>query len=217
MSTSNPRPHAVAFDLNGTLSDDEGLYFEIFEVLFAREGRPITRQEYFEQLVGNTDEAAIRLWLGDGYPNVERLLEERLELFLERSGDGRTVSAPVREAVAAAARLVPVAVVTGAFRLEAEHILRGAGLADHVVTVVALDDVSRSKPDPEPYLLAASRLGVAPAEVLAFEDTAVGVRSAKAAGLGCIGVLGTQDEAALHEADDVVDRLDLAVIQRLLA
>ena len=48
-----PPPRAVAFDLNGTISHDEELYFEIFAELFRREGKPVTRTAYYEDLVGH--------------------------------------------------------------------------------------------------------------------------------------------------------------------
>jgi beta-phosphoglucomutase len=211
------RPRAVCFDLNGTVSHDEELYFEAFAELFAREGRPLTREEYFDQLVGRTDVDCVRLWLGEGFVRRDELLEERRRLFLERASDGRTVPEEARRAVRAAAAAVPVAVVTGAFRVEAEAILGGAGLSGLVSAVVAFEDAERPKPDPEPYLLAARLLGVLPPEAVAFEDTAVGVAAAKAAGLRCVAVLGTQPSERLAAADELVFALDAALVGRLLA
>ncbi|MFN8187270.1 MAG: HAD family phosphatase [Gaiellales bacterium] len=208
---------AIAFDLNGTLSHDEELYFEIFAELFEREGRPVTRREYFQELVGNADPALVRRWLGDDFARIDELLAERIERFLHLAADGRTVPAHTRDAVRKAAETLPVAVVSGAFRVEVDGILRGAGLATLLATVVALEDVTRPKPDPEAYLVAAGRLGVEPCRMLAFEDTAVGIAAAKTAGLRCIAVLGSQPAGLLAEADEVVERLDAALIERLVA
>jgi beta-phosphoglucomutase-like phosphatase (HAD superfamily) len=159
----------------------------------------------------------VRRWLGADFPRLEELLRERLELFLERVGDGRTIGPAARAAVRAAAGRVPVAVVSGAFRVEVEGLLKGAGLATAVSAIVALEDAGRQKPDPAPYLLAASRLAVGPEEIVAFEDTAVGVASAKAAGLRCIAVLGTQAPERLGEADEIVPVLDGALVERVLS
>ena len=206
---------AICFDLNGTLSDDEGIYFEIFAELFAREGRPISREEYFTSLVGRTDEEAVRLWLGDTFARTSALLEERVARFLGRVGAGETVPDAARQAVRAAAKAGPVAVVSGAFRVEVDAILRGAGLREAVDVIVALEDAERPKPDPEPYVLATAQLGIAPADAVAFEDTAVGVAAAKAAGLRCVGVLGSQDAETLG-AGEVVERLDEHAVRAVL-
>ncbi|WP_309133608.1 HAD-IA family hydrolase [Cellulomonas sp.] len=74
--------------------------------------------------------------------------------------------------------------------------LRGAGLPVPDVLVTA-EDVGRGKPHPEPYLRGAELLGVDPADAVALEDTPEGVRSARAAGLRVVGVLGT------HRPDDL--------------
>ena len=68
-------------------------------------------------------------------------------------------------------------------------------LSDLFAVVLTQDDVTRGKPDPQPYLLAAERLGIAPAELLVFEDTDVGVASAKSAGAYVVGLTRTLGEA----------------------
>ncbi|WP_196250754.1 HAD-IA family hydrolase [Cellulomonas sp. JZ18] len=84
--------------------------------------------------------------------------------------------------------------------------LRGAGLPVPDVLVTA-EDVERGKPDPQPYRRGAELLGVGPGDAVALEDTPEGVRSARAAGLRVVGVLGTHAAPALREAgaDALVD------------
>ena len=91
-----------------------------------------------------------------------------------------------------AAARVPVAVVSGAYRREIEPVLELAGLAECVTALVAADDVTRGKPDPEGYVRALAALGdgLAPSDVVAFEDTEAGVASARGAGLRCLAVRG---------------------------
>lgn len=74
-------------------------------------------------------------------------------------------------------------------------------------TVVTIDDTSRGKPFPEPFLLAAERLGVDPARCVVVEDAPAGLAAARAAGCATIGVVGTHSAADL-EADLVVPGLD---------
>ncbi|GLY04510.1 HAD-IA family hydrolase [Actinoplanes sp. NBRC 101535] len=99
------------------------------------------------------------------------------------------------------------AVVTSCSAPLARARMAAAGLVTPPVTVTA-DDVRTGKPDPEPYLLAAERLGVDPARCLAVEDAAAGIRSALAAGCTVLAVTGTSAAAELKEADLVVDGLD---------
>jgi beta-phosphoglucomutase-like phosphatase (HAD superfamily) len=208
---------AIAFDLNGTLSRDEELYYAIFAELFAREGKPVSEEEYFGRLVGHVDEQLVKLWLGEDFPRVEELLAERIERFLALVEDGRTVGPDARAAVRAASEAVPIAVVSGAFRREVDAILDGAELRPYLRSVVALEDVVHPKPDPEAYALAAARLGLPPSSVLAVEDTRVGIAAAKAAGMRCVAVRGSQAEAALAGADEIVERLDASTVERLLS
>ncbi|MDF3021090.1 MAG: family hydrolase [Steroidobacteraceae bacterium] len=67
-------------------------------------------------------------------------------------------------------------------------VLERLGIAGHFDTVVSVDDVEHGKPDPSIYLLAAERLGVAPGECLAFEDTPTGARAARAAGMRVVAI-----------------------------
>jgi HAD superfamily hydrolase (TIGR01509 family) len=176
----------------------------------------VTREEYFSRLVGHVDEDLVRLWLGEAFPDAERLLAERLARFLELAADGRTVPEEARRAVVAASERVPVAIVSGAYRIEVQTILAGAALDGAVSAVVAFEDVARSKPHPDPYLRALELLEFEAADALAVEDTAVGIASAKAAGLRCVAVLGSQPADALAAADMVVAQLDEALVARLL-
>jgi beta-phosphoglucomutase len=208
---------AVAFDFNGTLSDDEPILLSVYQELFAERGRPLTEVEYFDTLAGRSEEAIIASWLGVRGATLDALVEERVDRYLARCRAGETVSAAVRDAVAYAAARVPVAVVSGAFRREIEPVLAGAELDGHVSVLVAADDVERGKPDPAGYALALERLGgIAASEAVAFEDTEVGVASAKAAGLRCIAVAGTHPPDRLRLADELVATLDVDVLTAVL-
>jgi beta-phosphoglucomutase len=208
---------AVAFDFNGTLSDDEPILLSVYQEMFAEHGRPLSEAEYFQTLAGRSEEAIIASWLGAEGDDLAALVEERIDRYLARSGAGETVSAPIRDAVAYAAAHVPVAIVSGAFRREIEPVLAGARLERYVSVLVAADDVERGKPDPAGYALALALLGdVAGSDAVAFEDTEAGVASAKAAGLRCIAVAGTHPPDRLRQADELVATLDSTVLRRIL-
>jgi beta-phosphoglucomutase len=209
---------AVAFDFNGTLSQDEPILCDIFMQLFAERGKPLSAQEYFDQLVGLSDPEIVRTWLGHDHPALEAVIEERVRRYRAAVADGSTIPEEVRAAVRYAAGHVPVAVVTGAARAEVEPVLRSAGIADAVSVIVCAEDVPRGKPNPDGYETARRLLGhdLEADEVIALEDTEAGVASAKAAGLRCIAVLGTLAPERLAAADEIVDRVDVTLMERLL-
>jgi beta-phosphoglucomutase-like phosphatase (HAD superfamily) len=97
-------------------------------------------------------------------------------------------------------RGIPKAVATGASPRSVRQFLEGLGLTDHFPVVVTADDVSRGKPDPEVYLTAADRLGVAPESCLVFEDSLAGISAALAAGMSCVGLTTAHTEAELKGA-----------------
>ena len=210
------RTRAVIFDFNGTLSHDEPVLLRIYQELFAALGRPLTADDYFSQLAGNTEEAIIQGWLDVDGDELEALVAERISRY-RAEADGSTVPATIRDAVRYAAARVPVAIVSGAFRAEIEPVVAAAELTELFAAVVTADDVVNGKPAPDGYLRALSLLGDLPADdVVAFEDTEAGVASAKAAGLRCIAVLGTLPAARLAQADEIVERIDVALLARLL-
>ncbi len=207
---------AVAFDFNGTLSDDEPVLLAVYQELFSEHGRPLSAEEYYGTLAGLSEDVIIGTWLGVDGAELAPLVEQRIERYLARCRSGATIGDSARDAVAEAAGRVPVAVVSGAFRREIEPVLAGAGLTRHVSVLVAADDVERGKPDPAGYERAAELLGLDPGEIVAFEDTEAGVASAKGAGLRCVAVIGTHTRERLRAADELVDAIDASVVRRVL-
>jgi beta-phosphoglucomutase len=210
---------AVVFDFNGTLSHDEPILCEIFMELFAEQGRPLSAQQYFDELAGLSDPEIVRTWLGPEHPAVEEVIRERIRRYREAVANGSTVPDDVRAAVRYAASRVPVAIVSGAARAEIEPVLESAKLADVISVIVAAEDVVNGKPAPDGYRKAHALIGrnIDVGDVLAIEDTEAGVASAKDAGLRCIAVLGTLSPARLLRADEIVERVDVPLIERLLA
>jgi HAD superfamily hydrolase (TIGR01509 family) len=90
---------------------------------------------------------------------------------------------------------IPFAVVSGSTRESVVKSLEAVGLLDKFDTLVCAGDYAKSKPDPEPFLLAASRLGVAPAACLVFEDTDMGIQAATAAGMASVKVPSPMERA----------------------
>jgi beta-phosphoglucomutase len=204
---------ALLFDFNGTLSEDEPLLCRIFQELFDESGRPVTEEEYYDQLAGFSDAEIIRLWLGRDDP---ALLRRKTERYRELA-DGSTVSEEARAAVRWAAERAVLGIVSGSAREEIEPVLEIAGIRDAFTVLVSVDDIRRSKPDPEGYLLALHLLGIGAGDAAAVEDSEAGVGAAKAAGLYCAAVTTTLPPERLSEADALAERVDRDLIARLLS
>ena len=208
---------AIVFDFNGTLSDDEPVLCEIFMHLFAEHGRPMSAQEYFDELAGLSDPEIVTTWLGEDHSDVQAVIEERTRRYRAAASDGSTIHEHVRDAVRFAAERVPLAICSGAARDEIEPVVEAAGLASCFQAVVTAEDVVHGKPDPEGYVKTLALLGADPRGTLVFEDTEPGVASARAAGVGHVLAMQTTLEPhRLAEADELIDRIDLDVMRRFL-
>ena len=208
---------AVIFDFNGTLSDDEPVLCEIFIHLFAEHGRQISAQEYFDELAGLSDPEIVTTWLGEDHPDVRAVIAERETRYRAAASDGSTIHEHTREAVRFAAERVPLAICSGAARVEIEPVVEAAGLAPCFRAMVTSNDVVHGKPDPEGYVKTLALLAADPAEAVVFEDTEAGIASARAAGVGHVLAMRTTLEPhRLAQADELIDRIDVDLMHRLL-
>jgi beta-phosphoglucomutase len=204
---------AVIFDFNGTLSDDEPVLARVYQELYAELGRPITEAEYFRELAGHTDEEMLIRWFGR---SDDAWIAERIARYNILAADGSTVDEDARAALRVAAAHGPVAIVSAAARSEIDTVVDAAGIREALTLIVSQDDVTNGKPDPECYLTAARLLALDPADLLVFEDTAVGVAAAKAAGARVVGLTRTIGAERMGLADELIERLDAATMERLL-
>jgi beta-phosphoglucomutase-like phosphatase (HAD superfamily) len=113
-----------------------------------------------------------------------------------------------------------VAIGSGAVREEIAFQLALHGVADLFPTIVTIDDVARGKPDPETYLRCLDGVreadpGIEAEECVVFDDSRHGIAAAHAAGMRCIGIHSSGERSSLASAEEIVDRLDLALLTRL--
>jgi beta-phosphoglucomutase-like phosphatase (HAD superfamily) len=190
---SVPRgPRAVLWDLDGTLVDSSRLWRAAYDDLARRLGATLSTRAW-ERCVGRTIEDSVeglRAELGDHSDATTSALSEWLVGRAEaRLDGGKTVdwqpgARQALETVQAAG--IPTALVTTTWSGVVSRILAGHGV--RFEATVCGDEVARGKPAPDPYLLAAQRLGVDITECLAVEDSATGVAAAEAAGARVLAV-----------------------------
>ncbi len=180
---------AVLFDMDGLLVDTEPLWLETETEVMARLGAPWTPRDQEALLGGSMARTVSYLLAKASRPAPARTVERwMMDGMLERVRDGRVrVRTGARELLAAvAAAGLPHGLVTSSQRAFAEAVLASTGMR-FPVTVCA-EDVTATKPDPEPYLLAAKLLDADPARCVVLEDSPNGVASAAAAGCRVLAV-----------------------------
>lgn len=210
-----PPFRAAILDMDGLVVDSEPTYCEAWRRAAAEQGRELA-EAFFLGLFGrhaDDVEAALRAELGAAFErgSFYRAAERHWLAHLDSHGLQRM---PGLDALLAAFRKrgVPYALATNSDAPYARLCLRHAGLEAEFGLIVTRDQVRQGKPAPDVFLEAARRLGVAPAECLALEDSATGLAAARAA--GTITVL-VQRRAAERERLGKEARLAVAALGEL--
>ncbi len=214
---------AVIWDVDGTLVDTAELHFQAWAALARELDRPFTRQDFAGTFGWRNPEIIPKLF-GPSYSAAEiaALGERKEELYRAAAGQGVALLPGAR------ALLVAVqeaggrqAIGSSAPRRNLELILQLTGTTALFDAVIAMEDTTRGKPDPEVFLQAARRLDVPPARCVVLEDAPVGVQAAKAGGMYAIGVTFIQHHSAeklwAAGADLVVpslEKLDVRALRR---
>jgi HAD superfamily hydrolase (TIGR01509 family) len=184
---------ALLFDCDGTIADSMPLQYVAWKRALGEHGCEFPEDTFYAW--GGKPAAEIIATLGrqQGIAMPIADVAHRKEaLYYEMLPDLRAVPevlAEIERNWALGASRLPMAVVSGSTRGSVTRSLVALDLLDRFATLVCAGDYTRSKPDPEPFLTAAHRLGVAPANCLVFEDTAMGIQSATAAGMASIKIL----------------------------
>lgn len=193
----------VIFDLDGVLIDSEPIHAAAKRRVFEERGIEVPESVY-DEFKGQTDEQVLRYvaenYGGDDAVSVETLIEEKREAFWDLLGARQVPMDGAEGFVEAAARRCPVGLCTSASPHTRELAFDPLGWGEHFAASVTAADVTHPKPDPEPYRLAAERLGAAPERCLVIEDSLSGVRAARAAGCRVAALTTSMERPQLEEA-----------------
>lgn len=204
---------AILFDFNGVIVNDEPQHCEALIATLATYGYALDRAGYYRDYLGFDDRECFRFTFERmGLPDDPARIHEAIERKAER----------YEQAIRASLELVPgsaqfiraaagegyrLAVVSGALRREIELVLGASGLRTHFEVVVAAEDVSHCKPDPQGYRAARAALAVAPERCMVIEDSLPGLEAARGAGVRCTMVATSHPASELAAADLVWETL----------
>ena len=201
---------AVRWDMDGTLIDSEEFHWRSWHLTLQDEGIAFTRDQFLSTF-GQRNDTIISQWLGAAAtPERAARIAESKEIMYRHlvRRDGISPLPGVADWVRRLHRDGwQQAIASAAPRANIETVLEVLSATHIFDAIVSAEDVRKGKPDPEVYLLAAERVGVAPAKCIVVEDAVAGIAAARAAGMRSIGV--TQDQKHLPGADVVVRSLDL--------
>ncbi|MER7793259.1 HAD family phosphatase [Streptomyces sp. NPDC097640] len=180
---------AVLLDMDGTLVDTEGIWWDTEVSIFAELGHALA-EEYRQIVVGGpmTRSASFLIEATGAdiaLAELTGLLNSRFTELID--GTVPLLPGARRLLTELAAHQVPTALVSASHRRVMESVLRSIG-PEHFTLTVAGDDIGRTKPHPDPYLHAAAGLGADPARCVVVEDTVTGVTAAEAAGCRVVAV-----------------------------
>jgi HAD superfamily hydrolase (TIGR01509 family) len=212
---------AVIFDFNGIIVDDEPIHFKLFQRVLGEEGIVLTEEDYYASYLGFDDRGAFMAGFRENSrplsaAKLQELIERKAVYYQEAIRNHVTVFPGVKNLVADLAQTLPLAVASGALRHEIETILKTLGLLDHFRAIVAAEDVTQGKPEPEIYLKALAALNarggngkpIEAADCVVIEDSKEGIRGARRAGMKCLAVTNSHPAELLSDADAVVKNLE---------
>lgn len=210
---------AIIFDFDGVIADTEPLHFAGFRQTLAEVGISLTETDYYANYLGYDDRGCfITALTAHRQPadpaTLTQLMQRKAHAYMESVKDHLVIFPGVCEFVREAAVVYPLAIASGALRHEIEVILEQAGLRKEFLHITSAEDVTRGKPDPQPFLQALAALNrqcgdqaITAGSCLVIEDSIPGIRSAKTAGMKVLAVTNTHTIRDLHEAHMVTQSL----------
>lgn len=178
----------LIFDMDGTLADTMPTHYIAWSRSMAALGIEFSKERFYA-LGGVPAGLIVEMLAEEQGKTVDArvIAEAKEELFLELLKEVQPV-VPVKAIAEFHREHIPMAVATGSPKWMAEKLLKNLGMRDWFGAVVSADDVEAPKPAPETYLRAAELIGVDPKRCHAFEDTELGMQSARNAGMEVINI-----------------------------
>ena len=220
---------AVVFDFDGVIANSEPLHFRAYRAVLAEARVELAEREYYGRYLGFDDEGAFRAIAEDrglswSASFIANLIERKAARLQALEQEGSVLFPGAADAIRSTARMMPIAIASGALTAEVRRVLDHASLTSHFSAIVTAEDTPASKPAPDPYRRAVELLSdvhgsIEASRCVAVEDSRWGLESARAAGLRTIGVAQTYPASELGHADVVIGSMlefDIAALTKRL-
>jgi len=217
METKLTLKKAIIWDMDGVIADTAAYHFKAWQQVFQKRGVKFTGED-FKRNFGQRNDTIIRNILGQGtsQSEIDAISQEKENSFRNM----------VRQ------RIKPLPGVINLIKLLAEHrfkmalassapieniqlLITGLGINKYFQAIVSGREVTKGKPSPQGFLLAAQRLEIKPENCIVVEDAVAGVTAAKRAGMHCLAVTNTHPKKSLLEADLIVNTLETISVNDL--
>lgn len=210
----------VAFDLDGTLIDNNAYHILSWQEFYKRRNRSFTAEEFIEHFNGKTNSDVLKYIF---HPNLTA--EETHRYTDEKENIYREIYAPHIKPVDGLIELlellhqqnIPMVIATSGIPVNIEFMLQHIPIAKFFKSIINSTHISHGKPHPEIYQITAKNLGFAPEKCIAFEDAVAGVQSAKTAGLKTIALTTTHQPEELKQADKIVKDFTEVTMEMMLS
>jgi beta-phosphoglucomutase family hydrolase len=208
----------ILWDMDGVIADSHSFHFAAWQETFTKRGIKFDR-EYFATLFGTRNDFIIHSIMGGvlSEEEVRVMVQEKEENFRRKAtGNLKPFPGAIMLLNAIKKGNFKLGLVSSAPKENIDLVLSELNLEKTFDCIVFGREVSESKPSPQIYLLAAGKLKVTPDDCLAIEDSLLGVKAAKTAGMKCLAITNTHPWQKLEEADKVVDSLECVDLITLL-
>jgi HAD superfamily hydrolase (TIGR01509 family) len=213
----------IIFDFDGVIVDSHPVHIQAWKAFFASMGKAVGDEELAFVMEGAKRDEILRRFLGGLTPEqIELYGAEKERLYQTRASELKLIGGITEFLEQLDAAGMPMAVATSGSRNRVERTLKTFGLLKRFHAIVTAEDVTRGKPDPALFCLAASRLRVAADQILVCEDALAGVAAAKSAGMKCMAIAANSRRRLLQEAgaDLVIEdftQIGLGDVRRICA
>ena len=202
-------PKAIIWDMDGVIADTAPFHFQAWHDLVTSKGRAYTEEDFHYGFGLRNNDILTYLFGNLKTAEMEALSREKEAIFRAKI-KGCINPFPGVIALVEILREMgfAMALASSAPIENIELILSSIGITKYFDSIISAEDVTKGKPDPQAFLMAAEQLGAAPERCIVIEDAIAGIEAAKAAGMKCIAVTNTHSPEALAKADLVTDNLE---------
>ena len=201
---------AVIWDMDGIIVDSARHHLKGWQMVFRKRGANYTEED-FRHNTGKRSDTIIKNVLGEKIPQNEimKIIQEKDETFRQLMGQNIRPFPGVLKLIASLKEhKFKIAIASSAPMENIQLITQSLKIHNHFDAIVSGWEVTRGKPDPQTFLLAAEKLGVEAERCIVIEDAISGVTASRRAGMPCIAVTNTTPREELREADLIIDTLE---------